>query len=101
MLNLARLLPHQHNIYSVVHADCQYKAERQHIEEIQINVQQFHRSDHCSNPERECDDLDHPQTKIPVQKRQQRDVENRHQRADDQELMMRPRQQIGERITPA
>ena len=63
-------------------------------------MQQLHRSDHCSNPERQCDQLDRPQTKIPVQKSQQRDVENRHQRADEQELVMRPRQQIGERITP-
>src|SRR6185436_20946313 len=27
MLNLARLLPHEYNIYSVVHADCQNKTE--------------------------------------------------------------------------
>ena len=57
MLNLARLLPHEHDVYSVVHADCQHKTEREHIEEIQIDVQQLHRSDHRSNPERQCDDL--------------------------------------------
>src|SRR5439155_8451110 len=90
MLDFLSLLPDQHNVYPIVHTDRQHQTEREHIQQIEINVQQFHRSDHCSDPERECDDLDQPQTKITVQEGQQRYVEDRHERADDEKLMMRP-----------
>src|SRR5438128_3961894 len=101
MLDFTCPLPDQHNIYPVVHADGQHKTEREHIEQIEIDAQQFHRSDHCSDTEGECDDLDEPQTKIPVPKGEQRYVEDRHYRADYEELMMRPWPEIGERVAPA
>ena len=78
MLDFACLLPDQHNVYPVVHADGQNQAKREHIKQIEIDVQQFHRSDHCSDPEGECDYLDKPQTKVAIQDGQQRYVEDRH-----------------------
>src|SRR5207245_9453677 len=101
MLDFTCPLPDQHNIYPVVHADGQHKTEREHIEQIEIDAQQFHRSDHCSDTEGECDDLDEPQTKIPVQKGQQRYAEDRHSRANYAELMLRPWLWTGERGPPA
>src|SRR5437762_7678457 len=101
VLDLTCLLPDQHNVYPVVNADRQHQTERKHIQQIEIDMQQLHRSDHSSDAERECDHLDQPQTKIAIQKRQQRYVEYRHERADDKKLMMRPWLEIRERKAPA
>src|SRR5262249_1476484 len=58
MLDITRLLPDEHEVDSVIHADGEYETEREHIEQIQMNVHQFHGSDNRPNAERECDNLD-------------------------------------------
>ena len=51
-----------------------------------MDTEQFHRGDHCANPKHERDDLDDPKAQVAIQNREQRNVKNRHQRADDEEL---------------
>ena len=52
MLEFTRLLPDQHNVNSVVNANSQDEAEGEDIEQIQIDAQQFHRSDHSADGKR-------------------------------------------------
>ena len=67
MLKVTRLLPDEHDVDSIIHANGQHETERKHIKQIQMNIQQLHRSDHCSDTEHECDHLDEPQAKIAIQ----------------------------------
>ena len=60
MLDVARFLPNQHDVNAVIDADGEDETEREYIEQIQVDVQQFHRSDHRPDAERECDNLNQP-----------------------------------------
>ena len=86
MLELARLLPDEHDINSVVDADREDEAKGKDIEQVQMDLQKFHRCDHGADGKREGDDLNDPETQIAIQNREQRDIEDSHERADDEEL---------------
>ena len=58
MLDVICLLPDEHNINAVIDADRQNQTKREYIQQVEINMQQFHRSDHRSDPERQRYNLD-------------------------------------------
>ena len=62
MLEFARLLPHQHDINPVIDADREDESKGKDVEQVQIDVQQFHRSDHGSDRKRKGNDLNGPKT---------------------------------------
>ena len=65
-----------------------------------MKVEQLHRRDHSANAKGQRYDLDQPKSEVTIQNGQQADVEQRHQRADNKQLPVRPRLQIRQSVAP-
>ena len=101
MIELPGFLPDEEHIDAVIDADREDEPKGEHVEEIEREVEQFHRGDHGAHRHGERGDLDQPEAPIAIEQREQGRVEKRHQRADQDELPMRPGHQIGQGEAPA
>ena len=100
MIELPRFLPNEQNVDPVIDADREHEAERQNVEQVQRQLEQFHRRDHGADRHHERRGLDEPEAPIAVKQGEQRRIEERHQSADQNQLAMRPRHEIREGETP-
>ena len=82
MIELPRLLPDQEDVDAVIDPDGKDETEGENVEEIERNLEQFHRGNHRANRHGEGSDLDHPKPPVAIKDREQDRIEERHQSAD-------------------
>ena len=58
VVELACFLPDEQHIDPVVDADGEDEAKREHVEQVERDIEQLHRGDHAADGHREGDDLD-------------------------------------------
>ena len=100
MIELPRFLPDQKHIDAVIDSDGEDEAKGKDVEQVERDLEQLHQRDHRADGKGKRGHLNQPEPPVAIEHCEQRDVEDRHQRADQDELAMRPRHQIREGKTP-
>src|SRR6185503_6947084 len=89
MLDLARSLPDEQDVNSVVNSDCEDEAEGENVEQVERDMGQFHGRDHGADRERQGDDLNEPESPVAIKNGEERGIKESHQSADQDQLTMR------------
>src|SRR5262245_41222767 len=101
MFNFARFLPNEEDVNAVIDADCEDETKGENVEEIERKMRQLHGCDHGADRENERENLNQPQSPIAVKDGEEGGIKEGHQGADENELLMRPGNEIRQGKAPA